>query len=83
MSEQNTLNTQSSKRNGINFRSSCYFLSDENIVILSAQTIYLPHPACRIKINPQYEDKKVHIEVENESELKEPEIIIEPKIVEE
>jgi len=65
MSEQNTLNTQSSKRNGINFRSSCYFLSDENIV------------------NPLYEDKKVNIEVENESELKEPEIIIEPKIVEE
>ena len=36
-----------------------------------------------LKVNPQYKDKKVNIEVENESELKEPEIIIEPKIVEE
>jgi len=36
-----------------------------------------------LKVNPLYEDKKVNIEVENESELKEPEVVIEPKIVEE
>ena len=35
-----------------------------------------------LNVNPLYEDKRVNIEVENESEIKESEIIIEPKIVE-
>lgn len=36
-----------------------------------------------IKVTPFYEDKKVNIEVEESSQLKDSEIIIEPKIVEE
>jgi hypothetical protein len=36
-----------------------------------------------LKVIPKYEDRKENIEVENDFELKEMEIIIEPKIVEE
>jgi len=36
-----------------------------------------------IKVTPEYENKKTYIEVETANELKETEIIIEPKIVEE
>jgi hypothetical protein len=35
-----------------------------------------------LMVDPQYEDKNINIEVEDESQLKEDEIIIEPKIIE-
>lgn len=36
-----------------------------------------------LKVSPKYEDRRISVEVENEAELKETEIIIKPKIVEE
>jgi hypothetical protein len=37
----------------------------------------------KLKINPHYEEKREIIEVENPNEVKEPEIILTPKITEE